>query len=198
MGDTKHSRTTQIFINFGNNEMLDESDFAPFGKVVSGMDVVDDIYSVYGERPSQPLIEQQGNTYLKKDFRKLSYIKTGKITPLEGPPLVASKNLVIKKQTPKSQKKEYNDMLNDFCKDNVDMFPCHGVKFNLDEAGISKAEKDKRVKQMNDFRKKGDNKAAIKDNDKMHVTWCGTPENADKVTCKRFMRAYEKREKDEL
>merc|ERR1711957_672734 len=29
--DTKHSRTTQIFINFGNNEMLDESDFAPFG-----------------------------------------------------------------------------------------------------------------------------------------------------------------------
>lgn len=46
------SRTTQMFINFGDNSRLDGMGFSPFGKVVDGMDVVDRIYKV-GEKPNQ-------------------------------------------------------------------------------------------------------------------------------------------------
>ena len=47
-----NSRTTQMFINFGDNSRLDGMGFSPFGKVVEGMDVVDRIYKI-GEKPSQ-------------------------------------------------------------------------------------------------------------------------------------------------
>jgi len=43
------TRTTQIFINFGDNNRLDASGFAPFGQVVEGMEVVDALYGGYGE-----------------------------------------------------------------------------------------------------------------------------------------------------
>src|SRR5437773_11346522 len=42
------TRTTQIFINYGDNRRLDGSGFAPFGQVVEGMDVVDKLYGGYG------------------------------------------------------------------------------------------------------------------------------------------------------
>ncbi len=47
-----NSRTTQLFINFGNNANLDGMGFSPFGKVVQGMDVVDRIFKI-GEKPNQ-------------------------------------------------------------------------------------------------------------------------------------------------
>lgn len=76
-----NSRTTQVFINFGDNSRLDSMGFAPFGKVVSGMENVDQIYSGYGDAPSQdqPEIESQGNAYLEKNFPMLDYIKTARI-----------------------------------------------------------------------------------------------------------------------
>ena len=80
-----NTRTTQVFINFGNNGSLDSQGFAPFGKVTSGMDVVDKIYSAYGEGapsgkgPAQNLVQSQGNAYLEKNFPKLDYIKTATI-----------------------------------------------------------------------------------------------------------------------
>ena len=44
-----NTRTTQVFINFADNTNLDGMGFAPFGKVVSGMNVVDALYAGYGE-----------------------------------------------------------------------------------------------------------------------------------------------------
>ena len=81
------TRTTQVFVNFGNNAGLDDQGFAPFGQVVSGMEVVDALYAEYGEGapqgagPDQGLVQSQGNAYLKKDFPKLDYIKTATIVP---------------------------------------------------------------------------------------------------------------------
>ncbi len=76
-----NSRTTQLFINYVNNSRLDAMGFAPVGKVIEGMEVVDQLYSGYGEGapgglgPSQQLIQQGGNDYLNKNFPKLDYIK---------------------------------------------------------------------------------------------------------------------------
>jgi peptidyl-prolyl cis-trans isomerase A (cyclophilin A) len=69
------SRTTQVFINFGDNSRLNRDGFAVFGKVISGMDVVDKIYSGYGQTPDQGRIQKEGNAYLTKSFPKLDYIK---------------------------------------------------------------------------------------------------------------------------
>ena len=74
-----NSRTTHLFINLANNPRLDVMGFAPIGKVVKGMNVVDHIYAGYGEQPNQDKIAAQGNAYLNKDFPRLDYIKTARI-----------------------------------------------------------------------------------------------------------------------
>lgn len=82
-----NTRTTQLFINFGNNSQLDGMGFAPFGKVVEGMDIVDKINGEYGEGapagrgPNQGKVQMDGNAYLKKDFPNLDYIKSATILP---------------------------------------------------------------------------------------------------------------------
>ena len=73
------SRTTQLFINLANNERLDASGFAAFGRVVDGMNVVDEINSEYGESPQQARIQAEGNVYLKAKFPRLDYIKTARL-----------------------------------------------------------------------------------------------------------------------
>ncbi len=79
------TRTTQLFINLVDNERLDSMRFAPFGQVVSGMDVVDKLYSGYGDAPpqgqgpDQGRMQMEGNTYLDASFPKLDAIKTASI-----------------------------------------------------------------------------------------------------------------------
>jgi peptidyl-prolyl cis-trans isomerase A (cyclophilin A) len=80
-----NTRSTQLFINYGDNSRHDPSGFSPFGVVSKGMEVVDQFYAEYGEGeprgagPDQGRIETEGNAYLNKDFPKLDYIKTAKI-----------------------------------------------------------------------------------------------------------------------
>ena len=74
-----NSRTTQIFISFGDNGSLDPQGFSPFGEVTDGMNVVDSINSEYKETPDQQKIQQLGNDYLKANFPNLDYIKSARI-----------------------------------------------------------------------------------------------------------------------
>ncbi len=74
-----NSRTTQFFISFRDNSFLDNQGFAPFGKVVEGMDVVDKINAKYREQPNQGQIQAEGNAYLKSEFPDLDFIKKATI-----------------------------------------------------------------------------------------------------------------------
>jgi len=72
------TRSTQIFISLVDLTRLDAGGFAPFGRVVEGMDVVDALYSGYGEESggglragAQDSVAQGGNVYLDRTFPEL-------------------------------------------------------------------------------------------------------------------------------
>ncbi len=79
------TRSAQIFINYGDNSYLDESGFAPFGKVIEGFESVKKLNSGYGEGepngkgPSQAKLYRSGNAYLKVEFPELDYITRASI-----------------------------------------------------------------------------------------------------------------------
>ena len=82
------TRTTQFFINYADgNNRLDGMGFSPFGKVTNGMQVVDSLYSEYGEGapqghgPNQGRIQEEGNAYLVRDFPQLDYVKEATVLP---------------------------------------------------------------------------------------------------------------------
>jgi peptidyl-prolyl cis-trans isomerase A (cyclophilin A) len=80
-----NTRTTQVFINFGNNAALDRQGFSPFGRVVSGMNVVDALNAEYGEGapqgrgPNQGRLQMEGNAYLQKEFGRMDFIRKATI-----------------------------------------------------------------------------------------------------------------------
>jgi peptidyl-prolyl cis-trans isomerase A (cyclophilin A) len=80
-----NTRTSQVFINFADNANLDGMGFSPFGRIVSGMNVVDALNAEYGEGaprgrgPDQSRLQSEGNTYLMKDFPRMDYIKKATI-----------------------------------------------------------------------------------------------------------------------
>ena len=79
------TRTTQIFINYGNNDRLDAMGFAPFGEVVEGMEVVEALYGGYGEGaprgrgPDQFRLNVEGEKYLARQFPRLDKINKASI-----------------------------------------------------------------------------------------------------------------------
>jgi peptidyl-prolyl cis-trans isomerase A (cyclophilin A) len=81
-----NSRTTQVFINFGDNSRLDGMGFASFGQINSGMNVVDQLYADYGEGapqgrgPNQGRIQGEGNAYLTRDFPNLDFVRKATIS----------------------------------------------------------------------------------------------------------------------
>jgi cyclophilin family peptidyl-prolyl cis-trans isomerase len=88
-----NGRTTQVFINLADNHLThDREPFVPFGRVIEGMDIVDSLYSGYGEEAGSgirsgkqgPLFEH-GNAYLRKQFPLLDYITRATIAPSPRP-----------------------------------------------------------------------------------------------------------------
>ena len=80
------TRATQIFINLRDNRPYDAEGFAPFARVVSGMDVVDSLYSGYGESSGggmraghQDELFAEGNAWLERNFPKLDFILTARV-----------------------------------------------------------------------------------------------------------------------
>lgn len=80
-----NTRTSQVFINFADNSSLDRQGFSPFGRVISGMDVVDKLNAEYGEGaprgrgPDQSRVQMEGNAYLQKDFGRLDHVQSATI-----------------------------------------------------------------------------------------------------------------------
>jgi peptidyl-prolyl cis-trans isomerase A (cyclophilin A) len=80
------SRTTQMYINLGDNSRLDARGFAVFGWVIAGMPAVDSLYAGYGEGgsagggPSQGRIQREGNADLEREFPDLDWIRRAVVT----------------------------------------------------------------------------------------------------------------------
>jgi len=83
-----NTRTTTVFVNYRDNPSMDENDFAPFGEVVEGMDVVESLHSGYGDAPPRgdgPLqahMRTYGNAYLDRDFPELDSVVRATIQPV--------------------------------------------------------------------------------------------------------------------
>jgi peptidyl-prolyl cis-trans isomerase A (cyclophilin A) len=81
-----NSRSTQLFINYRDNAQLDGMGFSPLGEVTIGMAVVDSLYHEYGEGapsgrgPDQGQLGREGNAYLVREFPKLDYIVTARVS----------------------------------------------------------------------------------------------------------------------
>jgi peptidyl-prolyl cis-trans isomerase A (cyclophilin A) len=83
--DGPRTRTTEVFINLADNKRLDTRGFSPFGRVVEGMDVVDQFYSGYGEvqpmggGPDPVKMQTIGDEYIQRGFPRMDQIRSAKI-----------------------------------------------------------------------------------------------------------------------
>ena len=81
-----NTRTTQLYINLKDNVHQDAQGFAPIGKVIIGMEVLDKLYSGYAETSGggmragkQARLFEEGNVYLDKEFPKLDKLVKAEI-----------------------------------------------------------------------------------------------------------------------
>lgn len=75
------SRTMQVFVNMGNNTPLNAQGFAPFGRVVSGMDALAKMTS-YGDQVDQGRLMREGGTYVEMFFPKMDRIEKTELLPM--------------------------------------------------------------------------------------------------------------------
>jgi cyclophilin family peptidyl-prolyl cis-trans isomerase len=80
------TRTTQVYINLADNERLDGQGFAPFGRVIEGMNVVDRLYAGYDESAGggvrggkQGRIIGEGNAHLDREYPLLDHLVSARI-----------------------------------------------------------------------------------------------------------------------
>ncbi len=81
-----NTRTTQLFVNLKDDLPLDGQGFAPLGRVVTGMEVLDRLYAGYGDsagggmrgRRQDPMF-QGGNGYLDESFPRLDKLIRARI-----------------------------------------------------------------------------------------------------------------------
>jgi cyclophilin family peptidyl-prolyl cis-trans isomerase len=83
-----NTRATQIFVNLADNPQLDTGEFAPFGRVTSGMEVVDRLRGYgregpQGERTDQSAIFEGGSRYLREHFPALDDIRRATVVTEE-------------------------------------------------------------------------------------------------------------------
>ena len=83
-----NTRTTQIYVNLVDNSRLDAEGFAPIGKIVEGMEIVDHLYAGYGEDAGggmragkQGRLFEEGNKYLDEKFPLLDKLIRARIVP---------------------------------------------------------------------------------------------------------------------
>jgi homoserine O-acetyltransferase len=81
-----HTRSTQVYINTGDNQRLDADGFAPFGTVIEGMDVIERLYSLYEEGAGGGLrggrqgpLETGGSKYINEHFPLLDFIRVARV-----------------------------------------------------------------------------------------------------------------------
>jgi cyclophilin family peptidyl-prolyl cis-trans isomerase len=83
------ARTTQIYICTDDSMKRQDGDgFAPFGRIVEGMDVVDRLYKGYGENSGggmraghQDKLFEEGNAYLDREFPQLDRLIRARTEP---------------------------------------------------------------------------------------------------------------------
>jgi peptidyl-prolyl cis-trans isomerase A (cyclophilin A) len=84
-----NTRSTEVYINTGDNSRNDkENGFAPFGKVIEGMDVVEHLYGGYGEHSGggmraghQDAMFAGGNAYMDRKYPKLDKLVRAVVLP---------------------------------------------------------------------------------------------------------------------
>jgi cyclophilin family peptidyl-prolyl cis-trans isomerase len=81
-------RNTQVYINLVDNRQLDAQGFSPVGRVIEGMEIMDRLYSGYGEDAGgglrlgkQARMLEEGNAHLDADFPKLDKLVTARVVP---------------------------------------------------------------------------------------------------------------------
>ena len=80
-----NTRTTQLFFNLSDNVTLDKDGFAPIGRVIEGLDVMDQLAFVYGDMPPRgggpdpQKMQTLGYNYLSREFPRLDTITAAKV-----------------------------------------------------------------------------------------------------------------------
>jgi peptidyl-prolyl cis-trans isomerase A (cyclophilin A) len=75
----KNSRSNQLFFNLHDNGYLDKQGFSPIGRITQGIELLDKIYTGYGDKPNQGKINSIGNSYLAETFPELTYMESVRI-----------------------------------------------------------------------------------------------------------------------